>query len=82
MSNLDFELDINKYTSTELQTLFSLSKSFTSDDIEDQRDILQKKIMTDENLDEEKRGKVINFLNEANNKLNRILLTQKNRSDG
>ena len=44
MSDLDFELDINKYTPKELETLLTLKFPYTPEDIEDNINILKSKI--------------------------------------
>ena len=79
MSDLDFELDISKYTPKELEALFSLPKFFTNDDIEEHGNILKEKVISDINLEKEKKQEVVSFLNKVDNKLNKELLDKKSR---
>ena len=79
MSDLDFELNIDKYTPKELETLLSLKFPYTSDDIQDNITLLKNKILSDKNLEENKQQEIVIFLRELSNKLNKALLDRKNR---
>ena len=54
MSDLDFELDAEKYTPEELEQILKLKFPYSSDDIEEELKKLRKQIMTDKNLEENK----------------------------
>jgi len=79
MSDLNFELQIDKYTPKELETLLSLKFPYTPEDIEDNITLLKNKILSDKNLEENKQQEIITFLRKLSNKLNKALLDKKNR---
>ena len=79
MSDLNFELQIDKYTPKELETLLSLKFPYTPEDIQDNITLLKNKILSDKNLEENKQQEIITFLRKLSNKLNKALLDKKNR---
>ena len=62
MSDLDFELNIDKYTPKELETLLSLKFPYTSEDIDDNINLLKIKILNDKNLEENKQQEIVSIL--------------------
>ena len=79
MSDLDFELDINKYSPKELEELLTLKFPYEREEIRENIIQLKAKIAKDKNLEEKRQKEIVTFLNEVDNKLNKILLERKNR---
>jgi len=71
MSDLDFELDAEKYTPEELEQILKLKFPYSSDDIEEELKKLRKQIMTDKNLEETKQREIMSFLESVHHKLNK-----------
>lgn len=79
MSDLDFELNISKYTPTELEQILKLKFPYSSDDIEEELKKLRKQIMTDKNLEETKQREIISFLESVHHKLNKNIVDKNHK---
>ena len=79
MSDLDFELDINKYTVPELEKLLNIKFPYSNDTIIESIELLHKKIMNDKDLEPNKQNEILNFLRKTDNRLNKALLERKNK---
>jgi hypothetical protein len=79
MSNLDFELDINKYTVSELEKLLNIKFPYSIDTITESISLLHKKIMSDKELEPDKQNEILNFLRKTDQRLNKALLEKKNK---
>ena len=79
MSDLDFELNIEKYTPTELEQILKLKFPYSSDDIEEEIKKLRKQIMTDKNLEETKQREIISFLESVHHKLNKNIVDKNHK---
>ena len=79
MSDLDFELDIHKYSPTELEGLFSLKFPYEREQLRDNIALMKEKIVQDGKLEKKKQKAVIMFLDKSENRLNKLLLDRKNR---
>ena len=79
MSDLDFELNIEKYTPTELEQILKLKFPYSSDDIEEEIKKLRKQIMTDKNLEETKQREIISFLESVHHKLNKNIIDKNHK---
>jgi len=79
MSDLDFELDAEKYTPEELEQILKLKFPYSSDDIEEELKKLRKQIMTDKNLEETKQREIMSFLESVHHKLNKNISDIKHK---
>ena len=69
MSDLDFELDIQKYTLKELEELIDIKFPYTPTDINEHINILKKRILDDKHLENSKQKEIIDFLHKVHAKL-------------
>ena len=79
MSDLDFELNAEKYTPEELEQILKLKFPYSSDDIEEELKKLRKQIMTDKNLEETKQREIMSFLESVYHKLNKNISDIKHK---
>ena len=79
MSDLDFELNAEKYTPEELEQILKLKFPYSSDDIEEELKKLRKQIMTDKNLEETKQREIMSFLESVHHKLNKNISDIKHK---
>ena len=79
MSDLDFELNIEKYTPTELEQILKLKFPYSSDDIEEEIKKLKKQILTDKNLEEAKQREIMSFLESVHHKLNKNIVDKNHK---
>ena len=69
MSDLDFELNIQKYTLKELEELIDIKFPYTPTDINEHINILKKRILDDKHLENSKQKEIIDFLHKVHEKL-------------
>ena len=74
MSDLDFELNIEKYTHAELEQILNLKFPYSMHDIKDEVGKLGKQIMSDKNLEETKQQEIVMFLKSVKNKLHKNIV--------
>ena len=79
MSDLDFELNIEKYTPTELEQILKLKFPYSSEDIEEEIKKLRKQILSDKNLEETKQREIISFLESVHHKLNKNIVDKNHK---
>jgi hypothetical protein len=80
MSDLDFELNIEKYTPEELEQMMKLKFPYSSDDIDESIGKLRKEILSDKNLEEIKQREIISFLESVHNKLNKKIIDSRHKA--
>ena len=80
MSDLDFELNIEKYTPEELEQMMKLKFPYSSYDIDESIGKLRKEILSDKNLEEIKQREIISFLESVHNKLNKNIIDLRHKA--